>query len=208
MENYIRNPLLTGLLLIILSIQTTYGQKMKYGVVAGLDLANWFNTNLSDEYNGSIFEGPLISFNFNGYLGYRWSDRWGNSIEPGYIRKGENRESRITLHYVQLPVLTDFYVSNKFFVSIGPELSYLLSAKTNQVGLNKVTDYFDTRFEFSGVVGVNYNIHKNLDTGIKFNHGISCIDKIVLTNDTNGEITGESRLYNRYIQCFVRFKIQ
>ena len=207
MNNYIRNSLLTGFL-IIMSIQTIYGQKLKYGVVAGIDLANWINTNLSDEYNSSIFEDPLISFNFNGYLGYRWSDRWGNSIEPGYIRKGENRESRIALHYVQLPVLTDFYMSNRFFVSIGPELSYLLSAKTNQEGLNKVTDIFDNRFEFSGVVGINYNINKNLDTGIRFNHGISCIDKIVLTNDTNGEITGESRLYNRYIQCFVRFKIR
>jgi hypothetical protein len=206
MKKHVRNILFTMLFLFVLSSQTTYGQKLKYGAVAGIDLANWLITNVPDEYNSSIFEGPLISFNINGYVGYRWSERWGNSIEPGYIRKGENRGPKFALHYIQLPVLTDFYLGNRFFLSIGPELSYMLSAKTNQEGLNNVTDVYDNRFELSGVVGASYVINKNFDIGLRFNHGITCIDKITLTNDS-GEITGESKLYNRYIQGFIRFKI-
>lgn len=207
MKKHVRNTLFTMLVLFVISSQTTYGQKLKYGAVAGIDLANWIITNPPVEYNYPIFEGPLISFNINGYVGYRWSERLGNSIEPGYIRKGENRGPKFALHYIQLPVFTDFYLGSRFFFSIGPELSYLLVAKTNQEGLDNVTEVYDNRFELSGVVVANYSINKDFDIGLKFNHGITCVDKITLTSDTNGEITGESKLYNRYIQCFVRFKI-
>jgi hypothetical protein len=207
MKKLVRNTLIPGLLLLMMSIHTTHAQKLKYGAVAGMDLTNWISTNLPAEYNSSIFKEPLISYNVNFYMGYRWSDHLGNSIEPGYIRKGINRGHKIMLHYVQLPLLTDFYVVDRFFVSIGPELGYLLNAKTNQEGLYNVTDIFDNRIELSGVVGVNYNINKNFDVGLRFNHGITCIDKITLTSDTNGEITGESKIYNRYIQGFIRFII-
>lgn len=206
MKKLVRNTLIPVLLLMMMSIDTTHAQKLNYGSVAGIGLTNWLTTNLPAEYNTSIFKEPLISYNVNFYMGYRWSDHLGSSIEPGYIRKGINRGHKIMLHYVQLPLLTDFYVVDRFFVSIGPELGYLLNAKTNQEGLYNVTDIFDNRFELSGVVGVNYNINKNFDIGLRFNHGITCIDKITLTSD-NGEITGESKLYNRYIQGFIRFKI-
>lgn len=205
MKKHVRNILFTMLFLFVLSSQTMYGQKLKYGAVAGIDLANW-GINGFDDYNNSIFKGPLISFNINGYMGYRWSERWGNSIEPGYIRKGQNRGPKIALHYFQLPVLTELYFGNRFFFSIGPELSYLLVAKTNQEGLNNVTEVFDNRFELSGVVGANYSINKDFDIGLKFNHGITSFSKAIIGNE-NGELDGEASIYNRYIQYFVRFKI-
>jgi hypothetical protein len=197
-------------------------QKLKYGLIAGFDVANDQVTNKL-KFDDSRVYYPLLSYNFNLYLGYKSSGFLGFSIEPGYIKKGGVRKDvfehsfssgtlfqgdiNYHLNYIQVPILVDFYILPKLFISIGPELSYMINAKGIYNDSPKdISDMYDRKFELSGIIGVNYNIIKNLDIGLRYNHGLSYITKIRWT-DENGNYLMQSTEYTQYFQMILRFKI-
>lgn len=198
-------------LIVILNL-TAFSQNLKLGFVAGFDVANAQLINRPDGIGNNQVYYPMIAYNFNGYVGYKKSDLWGLSIEPGFIQKGGRQKSsndyiRFNLNYIQLPILFDYYFVDKFYISIGPELSYLINAKVkSKDSSNDITDLYDNRFELSGLVGINYKIIDKLDIGLRYNHGLTYTSKITWTN-ANGTSLGESKEYNQYFQLVVKLKI-
>jgi len=191
-------------------------QSFKYGLTAGLDIAKAYTTNIHIRDDNSRLYDPMISYNVNGYLGYKSTGFWGISFEPGYIQKGgaqryetETKEDdiRIQLNYIQMPVLFDIYVTNKIFISVGPELAYMISATSKSMeGLYDIWDLYNRNFEVSGLIGINFNVIKNFDIGIRYNHGITWISKVIYF-DTDNNIKTPSEEFNQYLQVFLRFKI-
>ncbi|MBP7508542.1 MAG: PorT family protein [Prolixibacteraceae bacterium] len=198
--------------LIVISNLTAFSQNFKFGLIAGLDIANAHLTNKPEGFGDNQVYYPMIAYNFNGYIGYKKSELWGLSIEPGFIQKGGRQKSsddyiRFNLNYLQLPILFDYYIVDKFYVSIGPELSYMINAKAkSKDNSNDITDLYDRRFELSGLVGINYRIIDKLDIGLRYNHGFTYTSKITWT-DKFGESIGESKDYNQHFQLFVKLKI-
>jgi len=198
--------------LLVISNLTAFSQNFKFGLVAGFDIANAHLTNKPDGFGDNQVYYPMIAYNFNGYIGYKKTESWGLSIEPGFIQKGGRQKSsddyiRFNLNYIQLPVLFDYYIADKFYVSIGPELSYMMNAKVkSKDNSNDITDLYDRRFELSGLVGINYRIIDKLDIGLRYNHGLTYTSKITWTNEF-GESVGELKDYNQYFQLIVKWKI-
>lgn len=194
--------------LIVISNLTGFSQNFKFGLVAGFDIANAHLTNKPYGFGDNQVYYPMIAYNFNGYIGYKKSEVWGLSIEPGFIQKGGRQKSsddyiRFNLNYLQLPILFDYYVVDKFYISIGPELSYLINAKVKS---NDITDLYDRRFELSCLVGINYKIIDKLDIGLRYNHGLTYTSKITWTNEF-GESIGVSKDFNQYLQLVLKLKI-
>src|SRR3972149_6768035 len=209
----------TMLTLIILGLTSFSGlninaQDFRFGLLAGLDIANSHWINIPDMYGGSKKLYPMISFNLNAYAGYKSVGLWGMSVEPGFIQKGGVQKFfgdvvRLQLNYIQLPVLADFYLSDRFFISAGPELAYAIDMKAKSITRNYVTDisdFYDNRFELSGMIGLNYKIIEKLDIGLRYNHGITNTSSFEYT-DSNGNPLGEMKEYNQYIQLILRFII-
>jgi hypothetical protein len=81
-------------------------------LLAGLDVANAHRVR--PEFYDRYFY-PMITFNVNGYAGYKSAGFWGLSVEPGFIQKGGNRDPslkseednyvRYQLNYIQVPFL-------------------------------------------------------------------------------------------------------
>ena len=194
--------------LIVISGFKLLAQEFKYGFEAGFDIANSHMTNLP---KGERLYYPMISYNFNGYLGYKINGLFGASIDPGFIQKGGlqkgNTDIRFQYNYIQIPILVDLFVTDRFFISIGPEFAYLINAKAKSANnSNDITQYYDRRKELSALVGLNYNLNKWLDIGLRYNHGLTYTSKIILANE-NGDIIGEMKEYNQYFQLFLRIKI-
>ena len=193
-----------------------FAQEFTFGLVGGLDIANSRLTNIPDEIGDYRLYHPMLSFNANGHIGYKSAGFWGISLEPGYIQKGgviqydkddRNDDVRYQLNYVQIPLLADFYLSDKISISVGPEFAYLINAKVKSNGESRnIPNYYDKNFELSGIVGFNYNLHKYFDIGLRYNHGLTYTGKITWT-DKNNDFLGESKEYNQYFQLFFRFKI-
>ncbi len=198
--------------IVMISCSTAFSQNFRFGLVAGFDMANWNITNIPEGHIDNLLYEPIITYNLNGYIGYKKSELWGLSIEPGFMQKGSRRKNydkfiRYNLNYLQLPVLLDYYIFDRFYISIGPEFSYLLNAKIKSNDyINDVTTLFNRRFELSGLFGLNYMIGNKLEFGIRYNHGLSYISKIIWSNDF-GVIDGESKDYNQYFQVVLKFKI-
>ncbi|TLX72995.1 PorT family protein [Labilibacter sediminis] len=205
---------LTFLVLLFIFNTNVSAQEFKFGLVGGFNITKARLTNLPEDGRHIEEYSPMVSYNFNGYIGYKSGGLIGISVEPGFIQKGgghkfylDNGEEnvRIQLNYLQLPVLVDFYVGKNLSLFVGPEFSYLLNAGTND-DLVDISVFYDKDFELSGVVGVSYNVHKNFDIGSRYSRGFSYTSKITFSDEA-GNIVGDSKEYNQYFQFFVRFKI-
>lgn len=208
----ITKHILTFFGLILISGLSLSAQDFKFGILTGFDLAKGRLSDSPDFNDHSLKYDPMSSFNANGYIGYKSGGIWGLSIEPGFIQKGGVQDIsdvnvRFQLNYIQMPVLADVYISDKFFVSIGPELGYMINAKAKSSDYsNDITEIYNKRFEISGIAGVNYSIVKKIDIGLRCSYGLTYISKITIT-DEFGNQSGEIKEYNQYLQLIIRFKI-
>jgi hypothetical protein len=183
-------------------------QGFKYGIEAGFDFANI-------QFKGFNEKDYILmpSYNFNLFAGYQFNKLIGFTIEPGFMQKGGlvkswNGNFRVQKNYIQFPLLVDFYITKRLYLSTGPEFAFLMSAQiwsSNWSG--SIYDQHDTKFEFSGLIGINYNIYKSFDIAFRYNHGISNFKRIYM-DAHDGSYMGESREYNQYFQLLVRYKIK
>lgn len=204
--------LLTFLILLFLGL-SAYTQNFRYGIVGGLDITKNHTTNLSLRSDNYRVYDSMLSFNINGHIGYKSESFWGVSLEPGFMRKGGiyknetsviNDDIKVQLDYIQMPILFDIYMTDKIFLSLGPEIAYLFGGRTKSAGITSynIWDLYSSNFEISGLIGINYCLSKNLDIGVRYNHGLTWISKVIYyeSNKTSNE-------YNQYLQLMIRFKI-
>ena len=216
---YPMKKVVTTALVSIIAITNLNAQSLDIGLGAGLGISNINITNSSNIQTKNY--SPLMSYNFNGYLSYKSKGLWGFSLEPGVIRKGwnitkdaEKFESMIGLHYLQLPALSNFYLSDKFYFSFGPEVSYLLRAKSkfknnNNSGTQDLKRYL-SKFELCALVAINYKINDNFDVGCRYSHALTEVADGILWGDYDGNAGNfiESNEYNHYFQLLLKMKIK
>ena len=207
--------ILTVLVLILLYQMNLNAQNFELGIKTGFGIANVHLINIDNNENISEIS-PVFSYSANAVLSYKSNGFWGFSIEPGIIKKGWiynktyiGTDIKIKANYIQLPILSDFYLSNKLSFSIGPEMDYLLNAKSiSEDGSYTITDVF-RKFELAGVVGITYNIVNNLDIGIRYSLGVTELsDNIFWTLDEFGENHVVIKDYNQYFQITIKMKLK
>lgn len=206
---------LTTIGLILMTLININAQDLELGFKTGIGLANIHITNFPDSENNSDLFSPTPSYSLNGTLNYKSKGIWGLSFEPGFIKKGwisnegNNNENKIQLQYLQLLILSDVYLSDKLYFSIGPEMNYLINAKNkSNSGTERITD-LNRKFELSGVIGGTYKIFNNLDIGIRYSHGLIQIsDKVFWAMDEYHEYPMELKDYNQYFQFIIKLKIK
>ena len=206
-------PLIIGLGFITLS--NSNAQNLNFGVFAGYDIVNIHEIPLHPNAKGPPYN-PMKSYNLNCFISYKSKSFWGLSVEPGFMQKGGfcgvNNSCRWELNYLQIPVLADIYIFHRFFLSVGPEFSYMTSAKavSDYQGHNQTDDIYsiyNKKFELSGFIGINCMITNVIGIGLGYNHGLTYIDKVPLY-DYPWKLTGWTKLYNQYLQIKMSFRIQ
>ncbi|MFT5168753.1 MAG: hypothetical protein ACI8P3_003998 [Saprospiraceae bacterium] len=194
----------------------TNAQEFKYGFQIGIGLSEKRTTEDNSPRFGSfdIKSEKKVSYSINGYLGFKGKKFFGISLEPGFIQKGYHQRSlatgieayNINYNYINLPVLADFYIGNSIIVSIGPEISYLTKANVKSESFSNPLQYHIPDFELSGLIGIQFKITQHMDTGLRYNRGLSSTSTISFTDD-NGQPSGELKEYNQYYQVFFRYRI-
>jgi hypothetical protein len=103
-------PILISFGFILISTLSIKAQSFKFGVLAGFDLPK---TSIPGVYDTIYILDPMISFNFNGHIGYKSAGFFGLSIEPGFVQKGglqssdHHKKTRIQFNYIPMPILVD-----------------------------------------------------------------------------------------------------
>ncbi|HJV78986.1 MAG TPA: porin family protein [Paludibacter sp.] len=125
-------------------------------------------------FNPSVKQGFLQGYNGGLVFRYIAEKNVGMQAELNFSQRGWKESSgRYTrqLNYIELPFMTHIYIGkkNRFFINLGPKISYLISEKTilnqttNSTELQQIASVqhpFD--YGLCGGIGVLFNIKGNI----------------------------------------------
>ena len=175
----------TKAIFLIISFSLLFGfitqaQKLSYGVSGGVDLVGVYIPGKFAVQNNTYPYDNIITYNINGYFAYKSKGIFGVSIEPGFMIKGAKNELHEALwgdelikirdSYLQLPVLINFHISDRFYFSSGFEFAYMIKYYSLQANNTELHTLPKQRFQLSGMVGINYEVMKNIDIALRLNH--------------------------------------
>lgn len=136
---------------------------IKFGIKAGLNYANFTNTEIKTDAITSYHAGILVEISVFDNL----------AIQPEilYSTVGASYDTAITdfkneLGYISIPVLAKFKLSESLFLEAGPQGSFLLEKKDEVYN-----DY--NKFDFSVNAGLGVNLTKNLFANVRYNLGVT-----------------------------------
>ncbi len=182
---------LTGIIAAMMIAGTACAQHNNFGIKGGLNAYTIFNDN-NVEYDNKIgFNLGLIS---HIHLGQQFA------FQPELIFSTQGAQfnndgatTKLNLNYVNVPLLFQYMFDNGFRMQAGPQLGFLVSAKseTNNSSADVKANYKVAELAFG--LGVSY-VHPPTGFGVdtRYNFGLSNI------NDT-----GSVNSYNRGFQVGV-----
>jgi len=174
MKKIILTTLIAVLAMVSVNAQATFGIK------AGVNFASILNENISGVKGRTSFNAGIVaeietssSTAFQAeivYSGQGFSYKGGNI--PGV---GEALKDTYKLNYLNIPMVFKYYVNDEFSIGVGPQVGFLLSAKTD-VGDIKVDDYF-TAASFDILFDLAYKFDNGFNLSARYNLGLTDIWK-------------------------------
>jgi hypothetical protein len=169
-----------GMCLLVAFSSTVSAQHVNIGVKGGL---NFYDINSNTGGNTDYKAG----FNL-GLLGHiHLTGNFGLQPEIYYSLQGaKSGNTNINLGYMNIPVLVQYMFNNGFRLQAGPQLGFLLSAKSKTSGANTdIKDNYKT-IEVGLSFGGSY-VHPPTGFGVdlRFNRGLTNISDINNVTATN-----------------------
>jgi hypothetical protein len=93
-------------------------QNVEIGLKTGL--------NISNVTGGDADRNSLFDFHIGGIAEFKLSEKFSLQPELLYTRQGSEVENsvKIKLDYLAIPLMAKFYLSEKFSVEAGPQVSF------------------------------------------------------------------------------------
>ncbi|MBP1224741.1 porin family protein [Flavobacterium sp. 1355] len=166
----------------VMAFAFSNAQETKFGVKGGLNIAN---------LGGDVEDtSSKIGFHVGGFAEFKISDKF--AIQPELLfstqgaktewsDEGVRVEEKLNLSYLNIPVMAKFYVAEKFSLEAGPQIGFLLSAKS-KVEAGDFSDEVDVKDAYESIdfgvnFGAGYDFTENLSAGVRYNLGLSNIAK-------------------------------
>lgn len=172
---------------------------ISFGVKGGLNISSVTN---AVQYGTN--SSSLIGFHLGFFGEFMVSDKFAVQPELLYSTQGvkvdDSGGNKIDakLDYINIPVMAKYYATNSFSLEFGPQIGFLVSAKEKSGGVT--TDIKDATksTDFGLNLGAGYDITKNMTLGLRYNFGLSQLQKDLAT--------GESASKNSVFQFSVGYK--
>lgn len=176
----------------VLSVTGVEAQsKVEVGVKGGLNYSS-FNLNSSGRL-ASVNYNPSVGFHLGGYALIKFA-KLGLQPEVIFSRQGQyfstpyNTNLQTPLNYINVPVMIKYYVVGSLNVQVGPQLGILMGSKgdliqiqngfiTGQPVHNQNLNNYLKGTDFSIAFGAGINLPANLNFSVRYNIGISDINK-------------------------------
>lgn len=151
-----------------------------------------------------------VSYGINAVVKLKSDDNWEIWLEPGFVKKGgmikyifHNPTVSMPIESyrgalysdVEMPVIVNFHLRNKFDASVGLGFGYTVSSEhqktiiINGPGRNLLPD-LDGKLNTSIITGINYNLNKNYALTLRYTIG--------LTKVTTKDLVAESHYQFQY----------
>ena len=156
------------------TLQAETSQGVTFGVKAGMNFAN---------LNGDIEENDMkLGFHFGGVAEIMFNDKFAVQPELLYSSQGTQFDFagetlKYNLDYINVPVMAKYYVAEGFSVEAGPQVGFLVSAKSKFDGdTEDIEDLKSIDFGFN--FGAGYKLDSGLNFSARYNLGLSNIDDV------------------------------
>ena len=153
---------------------TSNAQKTYFGIKGGLNVSSLHfgdNTSLDSK----------IGFHVGGLAHIHASKTWAIQPEIFYSLEGakgtlpNNNKLTYNLNYINVPVLLQYFFDNGFRLEGGPQMGFLLSAKTKTGNLTVDNKGFEST-AFSIPLGIGYLTAEGLGFDARYVFGLSNIN--------------------------------
>ncbi|WP_369753297.1 porin family protein [Flavobacterium sp. WC2409] len=175
-----------AVLFIITSNNAQDKKEMSFGIKAGLNIATVTHVDNSKAlvgFEGGVFGEFMIGDKF--------------AIQPEVLYSGQGVKSEgmeLKLDYINIPILAKYYVADSFSIELGPQVGFLISAKSEGVDVKEFFKTTDISVDF----GANYDITKNFIFGVRYDLGLLRLQESIGP--------GEKESKNSVIQIAVGYK--
>lgn len=163
---------------------TAIAQHVNFGVKGGVNLYNVINEN-SSNYNSKvgIHLGLLAHIHLDKSIALQpelvYSTQGGKFVSNGI-------DYNLKLNYINVPVLLQYMFDNGFRLEAGPQLGFLINAKSDSKNSSTDVKANFKAIDFAVAIGVGY-IKPSTRFGVDFryNVGLNDINKSDLVNSSN-----------------------
>ena len=170
------------------------------GLKAGLNLSdvvmtNYVNPDVESDLGirAGLHAGVFVSGMVN--------DKIGMAAELMYSDKGVKGLTNIHLHYVALPLIVQYRITDRMVAELGPEPAYLFSATS---GHGNVSGTYNNKFDLSLDGGLRLDV-SNWVLGIRYCVGLFSVREPI---DVVGSSGAEKIKYqNRVVQFSIGYKL-
>jgi hypothetical protein len=158
---------------IVLTSSTLWGQETHFGIKAGL---NSSSVKISD---GEDYESK-IGFHVGGLAHIHVCRHFAVQPEIFYSTQGgkdDGNNEKFKLNYINIPVLAQYMFDEGFRLQTGPQLGFLILAKT-KIGDLEIDRKDDlSSVDFSWAFGASYLSPQGIGIDARYNLGISNISE-------------------------------
>ena len=173
------------MLMLMLGASSAFAQ-LNYGIKGGANLVNMaldldpLLPNFDNQYR--------LSYHIGVYGVYHISERFSIGEEILYSNKGytSNLPSLVVpatgaidrvslqLHYISVPILAGYSLRKNLSVHLGPEISYLLSARYRNDGRSNDAGFlYGKTIDIGAVAGLSCLIGERASVGLRYIHGLN-----------------------------------
>ena len=152
-------------------------QRFNGGVLAGI---------CASQVDGDTYAGfDKVGLQGGVFVNTKFTKAWGAQMEIKYNAKGARKKTSkedpekysLTLHYIDLPLMINYTVQDRFIIDAGFVPGYLF-AKHGEQGEFKIPDEDISAFkkvDLSWLLGLNYKITDNFIASIRYSYSIFSI---------------------------------
>ncbi len=188
------------LLILIFFLPALCAGQTAFGVKAGLNLSDIVMTNYVNpdvESDLRIRAGVHAGVFVSGMV----SDKLGMAAELLYVDKGVKGLTNIHLHYIALPLIIQYRVTDRVVAELGPEPAYLFSAMS---GHGNVSGTYNNKFDLSLDGGFRLDV-SNLVLCIRYCVGLFSVREPIEMAGSSG--IEKIKYQNRVVQFSVGYKL-
>ena len=142
---------------------------MKFGANVGVNFATITGDDTSDVKSKTSFHlGAVAEISI--------SDKFSVQPELLYSAQGakeDGGDGELKLDYINIPVMAKFYVAEGFSLEAGPQVGFLMSAKSEGGGESVDMKDFTSGIDFGLNFGLGYKMESGLNFGARYNLGLS-----------------------------------
>jgi hypothetical protein len=191
----------------LLGLGNVNAQEVKFGTKVGLNLSN-FTGDLDDL-------DSKIGLNLGAFAEISLSDKFIFQPELLFSSQGAKSEESdnnfsieqtLKFNYLNMPLMIKFAASDKFALEFGPQLGFLLSAKSKfeetfdgeSISEEEDIKEFFKSIDFGLNFGASFDVAENIMIGARYNLGLSDI--------TDGEDSEDNKVQNAVFSFSVGYR--